>query len=110
MLDDRRARWSNRVRRRRPRGDQAMGSPSDWASGSPTTVSGRLRKAGVSERKCRLFCAACCRAAQRHIKHGPCLDLLALVEEWAEEPGLAAEVRRLRGVVSRWARAIHVGA
>src|SRR5262249_18676713 len=87
-----------------------MSDAPDWASGSPTTVSGRIRKAGVSARKCRLFCAACCRAGQRHIKHAPCLELLALVEQGGAGPGRAAGVGRLRRAVSRWAKAIPPGA
>ena len=82
----------------------------DWTVGSPTTVSGRLRKAGVSDRKCRLFCVACCRASALLITHAPCLDLLAVTEAWADDPGMAAEVARLRRLVASWAKKIHVGA
>ena len=88
----------------------AMTDRTDWTAGSPATVSGRIRKAGVSERKCRLFCAACCRAAERHITHRPCLDLLAVVEAWADDPTRADEARRLRRAVALWSNKIHPGA
>lgn len=89
---------------------QASDIAADWNVGSPTTVSGRLRKAGVSVRKCRLFCVACCRASAPFITHGPCLDLLAVTEAWADDPGRTAEVARLRRSVGLWANKTHVGA
>ena len=83
-----------------------MAGVPDWADGGVEAVRKRLQAAGVSERKCRLFGAACCRAGQGYIKHAPCLDLLDLVEAWADDPGRAPEVERGRRAVGRWAKGI----
>jgi hypothetical protein len=87
-------------------GDAGMRVTADWADGNPDAVRKRLQAAGVSDRKCRLFCAACCRAAQGYVKHRPCLDLLDLVEAWADDPCRAPEVERGRRAVGRWAKGI----
>lgn len=87
-----------------------MKKPTDWTVGSPTTVSGRISKAKVSARKCRLYCVACCRASQQEIKEKLCLELLEAVEAWVENPDLEEEVARLRRAVAKWSRKIHQGA
>jgi hypothetical protein len=79
----------------------------DWTKASPTLISSRIKKAGMSERKCRLFCIACCNKVRKQIKHEDCLRLLELTEAWVEKPELATEVARLRRVVIRWANTIH---
>src|SRR5438876_7623596 len=79
-----------------------MAATMDWADGSTEAVRKRVLAAGVSERKSRLFSAACCRASQKQIRHPPCLELLDLVEAWADDPGREPEVARGRRIVARW--------
>jgi hypothetical protein len=82
----------------------------DWTKGSPTLVSSRLKKAGTGERKCRLYCVACCARVRRHIDNPDCLRLLELTEQWADDPDRAAETASLRRAVHRWSHKIHPGA
>jgi hypothetical protein len=77
-----------------------MSASTDWADGSATAVRKRVQSAGVSDRKCRLFCVACCRASEKLIR------LLDLVEAWADDPGREKEVTRGRRAVGRWAKGI----
>ncbi len=87
-----------------------MPTTTDWTKGSPTIISSRIKKSGTSPRKCRLFCVACCLQSRPLISNADCLDLLEVVEQWADNPELAEEVKRLRRVVGRWSKRIHPGA